>query len=368
MKTLLLLGGGHAHMVTLSRLRSFVDKGFRVIVIQPSEFHYYSGMGPGLLGGRYQEQEVCFNTKKTVETQGGTFILGCVKTINPKSQEVQLEDGNTVYYDVVSCNTGSYVATNLLTSQEKYIYSVKPIEKLQYARDEIVSLSTKRSISIGVVGGGPSSIEIGGNIWELCQRNSVNRPEIAIFTGHSFMADRPKRVQKLARKLLRKKEIKLIEDGYVRSIKNHTIYYGNTSTYQVDLVFVATGVRPSPIFKRSGLAVGSDGGLRVNSRLQSIEFDNIFGGGDCIYYEENPLDKVGVYAVRQNMTLYKNLMASLEGRKLHEFDPNGQYLLIYNLGGGVGIFSKYCITFSGRLAFWLKNYIDKKFMHRYQKS
>ncbi len=50
-KQLLLIGGGHAHMVTLANLENFTDKGFGVTVIQPSEHHYYSGMWPGMLGG-----------------------------------------------------------------------------------------------------------------------------------------------------------------------------------------------------------------------------------------------------------------------------------------------------------------------------
>ena len=58
------------------------------------------------------------------------------------------------------------------------------------------------------------------------------------------------------------------------------------------------GVRPNPIFKNSGLATGPDGGLRVNEYLQSIDHPEMFGGGDCIYFEKQPLDKVGVYAVR----------------------------------------------------------------------
>jgi hypothetical protein len=49
-----------------------------------------------------------------------------------------------------------------------------------------------------------------------------------------------------------------------------------------------------------------------------------------IYFKNQPLDKVGVYAVRENQVLYQNLMASIEGRALQPFDPGGDYLLIFN--------------------------------------
>lgn len=69
-KQLVLIGGGHAHMVTLSKLRSFIEKGYGVTVIQPSDHHYYSGMGPGMLGGTYSPDQIRFDTRKVVERQG----------------------------------------------------------------------------------------------------------------------------------------------------------------------------------------------------------------------------------------------------------------------------------------------------------
>ena len=97
-----------------------------------------------------------------------------------------------------------------------------------------------------------------------------------------------------------------------------------------------------------------------------MEYPEMFGGGDCIFFQENPLDKVGVYAVRENPILYHNLLASLEGEELLPFDPGGDYLLIFNMGDGVGILRKKWFQFDGRLAFWIKDYIDRKFMRKFQ--
>jgi NADH dehydrogenase FAD-containing subunit len=104
--------------------------------------------------------------------------------------------------------------------------------------------------------------------------------------------------------------------------------------------------------------------LRVNPFLQSTSFPNIFGGGDCIYFEEEPLDKVGVYAVRQNPVLCENLLAYLRGRPFRKFSPGGSYLLIYNLGRQ-GVPSKWGLSFSGRFAFLAKDYILRRFMAKF---
>ena len=56
-KHLVLAGAGHAHMMVLEALPELVSQGVRVTVIGPGPRHYYSGMGPGMLGGAYQPQD-----------------------------------------------------------------------------------------------------------------------------------------------------------------------------------------------------------------------------------------------------------------------------------------------------------------------
>ena len=65
--------------------------------------------------------------------------------------------------------------------------------------------------------------------------------------------------------------------------------------------------------------------------------------------------------------LYQNLMAFLDGRALQPFDPGGDYLLIFNMGDGTGVLRKKWLTFDGRLAFKIKDYIDRRFMNTFQK-
>lgn len=85
-KHLVLVGGGHAHMVTLANLHKFIEKGYKVTVIGPSPYHYYSGMGPGMLGRTYTPDDIRFFTQHVVEKQGGTFILGKAVRVDSKEK------------------------------------------------------------------------------------------------------------------------------------------------------------------------------------------------------------------------------------------------------------------------------------------
>jgi len=365
-KNLVLVGGGHAHMVTLANLHNFIEKGHHITVIGPSPYHYYSGMGPGMLGKIYTPENIRFATKHVVEKQGGTFVSGKAVRVDPKKKTVFLESGATFSYDVLSFNTGSYVPATLVKDDGKDIYSVKPIEKLIHAQARILELVSQKKIVISIIGGGPSAAEIAGNVWGFTRRFGKIKPEIRIFAGKNFMSGFPDNARTKVMLSLTKRNIEILESGYVKEIKNGHIRLESGKSFKTDVIFLATGVKPSPIFEESGLPTGPDGGLLVNRYLQNTEYPEIFGGGDCIFFKDRPLNKAGVYAVRENPVLYHNLMALLEETNLIPFDPGGDYLLIFNMGDGTGVFRKKWLVFGGRLAFKIKDYIDRKFMKKFQ--
>jgi NADH dehydrogenase FAD-containing subunit len=365
-KHLVLVGGGHAHMVTLANINAFVGKGHRVTVIGPSEYHYYSGMGPGMLGGTYGPADIRFATKHVVEKQGGVFVLGKAVRVKPVEKQIQLESGETVSYDLVSFNAGSYVPRLNLSEDTENIYSVKPIERLMEAQARIKELISQKSITIGILGGGPSSAEIAGNIWQLTSKHGKNRPRVKIFAGRGLMTRFPKGVRTRVEESLRSRGVEIHSNGYVRTIESDGVILESGERCDLDFIFLAMGVRPNAIFERSGIPMGPDGGMLVNSYLQSPAYPEMFGGGDCIYFQDHPLDKVGVYAVRQNPVLFNNLMSALEGEPLQVFNPGGDYLLVFNVGGGKGVLRKGWLTFSGRLAFVIKDYIDRRFIKKFQ--
>ena len=78
-------------MMTLENIGKFIQKGFKVTVIGPSFYHYYSGMGPGMLGGSYSPDEIRFTTKDVVQKQGGIFVKDKVLRIDPDKREIYRE-------------------------------------------------------------------------------------------------------------------------------------------------------------------------------------------------------------------------------------------------------------------------------------
>lgn len=366
-KHLVLVGGGHAHLKVILRIRDYIQKGHKVTLVSPSPYHYYSGMGPGMLSGIYQPQEIRFNIKKMSEDRGATFIQDPVVSINPQDHVLTLQSGSFLTYDVVSFNVGSEIAVDNIEASVENAFTVKPIENLFRAKKCILSLRSKNPISVLIIGGGPAGVEIAANIWKLTQDNRLSA-HISIISAISLLNNYPLKMQIITKRSFVKRGIEIIEGINMQSVdKGHVMLEGGR-TEKYHILFLATGVRPPTMFQNAGLSDGGDGGLPVNAYLQNATYPEIFGGGDCIYFKDRPLPKVGVYAVKENEILHHNLLASLEGGMLMRFKPQRYYMLIFNMGDGTGILWKDGFVWHSRTAFLLKNYIDRKMMRTYQVS
>lgn len=366
-KHLVFVGGGHAHLTALSKIKDYVDRGHTVTVISSSAYQYYSGMGPGMLSGIYRPQDIRFHIRKMVEDRGGDFIEDRVTGIRPQERSLSLASGRSIGYEAVSFNIGSEVSLASSAEQSAHVFTVKPITNLLAAKKAVERGIGNKILRIAVVGGGPAGVEVTGNVWRLA-RDLGGRAEITLVAGSRLLHALPDRVRTLVMASFQARGITILEGRRVRTIEKEQVVFDDNSMQGFDLCLIATGVRPSTLFRNSGLPVGPDGGLLVNSHLQSIAHPEIFGGGDCISLENHQLAKVGVYAVRQNMILFNNLMASLEGGALESFTPQKQYMLIFNLGNNKGIFWRGKFVWHGRTAFMLKDWIDRKFMRTFQVS
>lgn len=366
-KHLVFVGGGHAHLTALRNLRDTVRAGHRVTLIGPSPYHYYSGMGPGLLSGIYRPAEARFHVKKMAEDRGATFLAGRVVRVDPVRRTLVLGSGETVLYDAVSFNTGSEVPLDLLHPPGENVFPVKPIENLPAARKKILETDLGKGPRVVVLGGGAAAVETAANLGHLA-RETGRIGKITLVSRSNVLEDFPEKARDLARRSLARWGIESIEGVAAESIADGSVRLENGMNLEADMAFVAIGIRPSPLFRDSGLPTGADGGLLVNDRLQCVGHPELFGGGDCITMAGSPLARVGVYAVRQNRPLHRNLLAFLEGKPLRRFDPGGGYLLILNLGGRKGLFRRKEIVWEGRLAFLLKDYLDRSFMRKFQVS
>ncbi|GCD11923.1 hypothetical protein [Clostridium tagluense] len=106
---------------------------------------------------------------------------------------------------------------------------------------------------------------------------------------------------------------------------------------------------------------------RKDSYLQSVDYDFIFGAGDCIsFYEFSYVKKVGVYAIREAPHLYNNILKFIRNDGLQEYIPQKNYMAIISSGNKKGIIQYKGMAISGGACWKLKDFIHCKFMKKFK--
>ena len=366
-KHLVIVGAGHAHLTVLKNLQEFRNSGHDVTVVSASPLHYYSGMGPGMLSGIYRPEEIRFNVKKLSEDRGAAFVEDKVVKVKPEERKIDLQSGNQISYDAISLNTGSFVPVADSMATDETVFTVKPIENLLKANRKIIEILKTQELTATVVGGGPTGVEVAGNLDRLV-RNESGKCRITLVAGTRLLSQFKASVRQRALNSLSGRNVQVMEGVRLAAVKEGAVELSDGAVLESDIIFMAIGVKPSLLFEDSGLPTGRDGGMLVNQYLQCVSHPEIFGGGDCISFEPQPLAKVGVYAVRQNPILLHNLLSALNGHELRQFVPQKSILLALNMGDGTAIVHWHSMVWGGRLGFSLKDYIDRKFMGLFQIS
>jgi NADH dehydrogenase FAD-containing subunit len=234
------VGGGHAHMAIMSKLHHYTARGHQVTLISLYPYHYYSGMGPGLLSGIYKQEEVRFHVQKMVEDRGGTFVQGTVARVDPKRRVLFLNSGEEVRYDVVSFNVGSHVLADSAPVSDPNIYAAKPVQNLFKARRAILESGNMGELRLLVIGGGPSALEISGNLWKLVHDNGI-AAKVTLLAGRKLLSRFPEKLRRLAMRSFKERGIEVTEGERVGRIVSGNAFLEDGRDYPFD--FLLSGLQ-----------------------------------------------------------------------------------------------------------------------------
>jgi NADH dehydrogenase FAD-containing subunit len=365
----LLLGAGHAHLFTLKRTAEFIRRGFELVIVAPDVF-WYSGLATGVLAGIYPPTLDQVDVAALVTRGGGQFIRARAIAIDVAARKVSLDTGSSLSYDVLSCNLGSEVPLDAIPGAVCHGYAVKPVRKLWELRQALEtrmgSPSASLPLRIVIVGGGATGCEIAANVQHLVAVEGGQAQISVLARGESLLGQMSRGAANKMARILERRGVRVIMRSRVVRVESHAVTTADGNEVPYDFLVLATGLMPPPILRGTGLPTSADGALLVDSFLRSVADTRVFGGGDCIALQEHDLAKIGVYAVRESPILCHNLLATLEGRPLQRFRPQRRFLLILNLGDGTGLLTWGPLSWHSRLAFWLKDRIDRAFLRAYQ--
>ena len=369
-KRIVLAGGGHAHLAVLEDWLSRPSGNEERVLVTPSERSAYSGMLPGWMAGIYQETEIFIPVAKLARKAGAKVILASVEGMNADEQSLQLSSGEQLNFDLLSLATGGEVhiaglSTASQGSQTGEVLTVRPVENfVRQWQGFVERASGIECPSIAIVGGGAGGVELAmaasarmKNLEHDCEIALV-APEAGFLIGHSA------KVRELTHKALGDRGIQTHWAKARNGAEGLTL--DNGTQLNPDITILATGSRPQAWLARSGLDCSSDGYVRVGPTMQSVSHPNIFAAGDIIERIDRGLERSGVHAVKAGPVLASNLQEIMAGHDLRTYDAREKTLYLLSTSDRNAILSWGDLATMGKSAWWLKNWIDRGFVGRYQ--
>jgi len=365
---LVLAGGGHAHVHVLKALAMRPEPALRLTVVSPHSYATYSGMVPGVLAGQYRLRAAQIDVRALAARAGATFVADRVVRIDPRQRMLHLHERPPLGYDLLALDIGSQPSAANRVAESAPAAMVKPIEVAAAAIEAALAApAPPQGRQVIVVGAGAGGCEIA---FALAARvRAAGKGEVTVCDR----ADRPLvtrhlRTSNAVRRAFETHGIRFLAQVVVVRVDAFGVRLADGRVLPASLVVWATGAAGPELVARSGLPVDERGFLRVNDDLRCMEFPEIFAAGDCATLESYPdLPKAGVYAVRQGPILVTNLRAVVRDRRTRPFRPQRDFLALLNTGDGRAILSRGALAFRNRIAWRLKDYIDRRFVSIYER-
>ena len=326
----------------------------------------YSGMVPGFVAGRYNRADLEIDLRPLALRAGARVVFSPLQGVDSVGRRIEVAGRPPLPYDVASFNVGSTAAGTELPGVAGWAVATRPISRFLEKAEQLCSRFRGRDrFRLVIVGAGAGGIELAFAFRARMRREGVEKAEITLLeAAGDLLPGSSRSVSRRVVEALRARDIALRTGVRAASVHAGGITTEHGEAIEADAVIWVAGAAALPLFG-SGLPVDDRGFLRVRPTLQVADRDELFAAGDCVRFEP-ALPKAGVYAVRQGPVLLHNLRAHLDARRMRRHRPQSDFLSLLNTGDGSAIAVKWGRSVEGRVLFWLKDWIDRRFVRRFQ--
>ncbi|MFC3101731.1 FAD-dependent oxidoreductase [Altererythrobacter lauratis] len=360
---LILAGGGHAHLSVLEDWAANPLPGMGRVLITPSRYTAYSGMLPGWMAGFYRTDDLLIDLEPLARAACAKLRIDRVTGLDADARRVHLASGAAVDFALLSLATGGEADVDALVPLGSRLLPVRPVAGFLERWPALANAAKRGEIgSLAVVGGGAAGVEIVLAAQAALHGNgmaiSLVTPPGGFLTGHN------PRVRALAKAELARRGIALHLASATGMAGGLALSDG--TNLSVDRAIAATGSRAPAWLAQSGLALTPQGFVAVGPDMRSLSHKAIFAAGDIAQRTDRALPRSGVHAVKAGPVLAANLRAALTGAPDASYAPRRHTLYLLATGNRRAIGSWGPLAFSGRAAWWLKDWIDRRFVGRYR--
>ncbi len=340
------------------------EVGLTLVLDRPEAV--YSGMVPGFVAGDYAAPELEIDVVPLARRARARVILSAATRILPEEKKIELRGRPAIRYELASLDVGSTVRGLELPGVADHALATRPIRSFVDQLEGRLS-RLDPGARLVLVGGGAAGVELAFTLHARLAQAGLGIDLALVTDEGGVLPGAGPALRRRAEAELAAREVQVLAGARVRAVDAKGVVLEDGTLQAADLVIWATGAAPIPLIVASPLPKDARGFVRTREDLRVEGTEDLFAVGDCAAPTATPwVPKAGVHAVRAGPVLDRNLRAALTGRALRRHRPQRDFLALLNLGGRRALGGKWGMAMGGEAIWRLKDWIDRRFMERFQ--
>jgi len=327
-----ILGGGFGGLAAARALY----KSAEVTVVDRHNFQTFLPLLYQVSTAGLAADHVAYPIRGALRKTNIKFRMGSPISVDHKNSEVKLDSSEVLKFDHLIVALGSVSADFGIPGVTEHALGMKTVHEALTIRAEIMRrfedlcrFEDDTKLSISVIGGGPTGVEMAGAIAELIRgplkhdkMDAAANINISIIeAGPRLLPTFAPSLSERTKKDLEKLGVKVMLNIPVKAIEHRKITLSNDSVINSEITIWAAGVKGSDAMAQLSLPTTGNR-IAVEPTMQVKNYPNVWALGDiagAIGKDGRPLPMVAPVAIQQGKFIAKQIARLVAKKPLTEF-------------------------------------------------
>ena len=327
-----ILGGGFGGLTAARALTKTAD----VTVVDRHNFQTFLPLLYQVSTAGLAADHVAYPIRGALRKTGAKFRMASPISIDHKNKQVKLDSSELLDFDHLIIALGSTTADFGIPGVTEFALGMKSVHEALTIRAEVMRrfedlcrFEDNTRLTISVVGGGPTGVEMAGALAELVrgplksdQANAAAHIDVQLLeAGDRLLPPFSPSLSARTKKDLEKIGVNVKLNSAVKALEHRKIILKDGTVLQSEITVWAAGVQGSPAMQQLNLPVVGNR-LSVAPTLQINNYPNVWALGDiagALGKDGRPLPMVAPVAIQQGKFIAKQIDRLTNGKVLKSF-------------------------------------------------
>jgi NADH dehydrogenase len=343
-RRVIIIGGGFGGVTLAQHLERKLSSDIDIVLISSENHFVFTPMLAEAVGRSISPDHVVVVGRQMVRRT--TWLTAQVTDIDLQSNLVSYVGAGgasaALNYDHLVLACGSVVNMNMVPGLAAYAYPLKTLGDAIYLGNDLIMRAEeaavetdpsrqRRLLTVVIIGGGFSGVEVAGEIAEVAEEAHRFYPTHKDARPHIILLQRGKylipelnapSLSTFAYDKLRKAGVEVRLNSGAQEITAAGVRLTSGELIDAATVVSTVGTSPSPLIEKLGLAL-ERGRVLTNPDMSVKGKDNVWAVGDCAIipnaFDQKPSPPTAQFAMRQAKQLAANLLRTFSGQPTKPF-------------------------------------------------